>query len=84
MFNRVAVFTTAPVATFLALLFQLLLGLGIGKSKEQLDAVVVGQNRMELSDDTLSNFTTLKSGKVNMELLLTSMRLDTWQIQLLC
>lgn len=63
VFNRIAVFSTAPIPTFLALLFQLLLGLGVCKSKKKLDTIVFCQNRMEFSDDTLSNFATFKSGK---------------------
>lgn len=59
--DRVAVFSAAPVAPFLTLLFELLLSLGVGKSEEELDAVMFGHDRMELFDDTFSNVTSLES-----------------------
>lgn len=62
MLNRVAVFPTAPVAAFLTLLLELLLGFGIGKAKEQLDTVVLDEGRMVLLDDALRNFSSFESG----------------------
>lgn len=61
MFNRVAVLSAAPIATFLALLLELLLGLGISETKEQLDAIMLVESGVELSDDSLSNLARFKS-----------------------
>lgn len=64
MLNRVAVFTATPVATFLALLLELFLGFGIGKTKEELDAVMFGEDRVEFLDDMLCDLTSLEPERI--------------------
>jgi hypothetical protein len=59
--DRVAVLSTAPVASFLALLFELFLGFGVGKSKEQFNTIMLGENGMEFLDDTFCNVPGLES-----------------------
>lgn len=65
VFDGVAVFAAAPVATFLTLLLELLLSFGIGKSKAKLDAIVLDWEGVKLSDDTLSSLTMFESDKVS-------------------
>jgi hypothetical protein len=62
MFDRVAVFTASPAATFLALLLKLLLSLCIGEAEVELDACVVNRETMKVLDDSLSNFAGFKAG----------------------
>ena len=62
MFDRVTVFTASPAATFLALLLELLLSLGVCKAKIELDAVVIGCDTVEVLDDSFSNVPTLEAG----------------------
>lgn len=63
MLDRVAVFAAAPGPTFLALLFELLLGFGIGEAEVQLDATVVVGNAVEVLNDTLCNFAGFETAK---------------------
>jgi hypothetical protein len=64
MFNRIAVLPTAPIPTFLALLFELLLSLGVGKTKEEFYAIMVSEHAVVLLDDTLCNFSSLEPAHV--------------------
>lgn len=64
MLNRVAVLSTAPVATFLALLFELLLSLGVGKTKEEFDSIMISEHAVVLLDDTLRNISALESAHI--------------------
>ena len=67
MLDRVAVFPAAPVTTFLALLLELLLSLGVGKAEAELHAIMVDWEAMEVLDGSFSNFTGLKSVVVSMD-----------------
>lgn len=64
MLNRVAVLSATPIATFLTLLFELLLSFGVGKTEEEFDSVMVGEHAVILLDDTLCNVSTLESANV--------------------
>ena len=66
MFDRVAVFAAAPGATFLTLLLELLLSLGIGKAQVELDPTMIVDDTVEVLDHAFCNFTGLKpaSGSV--------------------
>lgn len=64
MLDRVAVLAAAPVATFLTLLLQLLLCLGVGEAEAQFDTGLLAEEAMVLADDTLSYFTRLEPGMV--------------------
>ena len=57
MLDRVAVLAASPVATFLALLLELLLSLGIGEAEAESDAIVVDLKTVEVLDDSLSDLT---------------------------
>jgi len=59
--DRVAVFTAAPVATFLALLLELLLSFGIGETEEKFDASLLVREAVEFLDHSFRNLTCLKS-----------------------
>ena len=63
MLDREAVFPASPVATLLALLLELLLGLGVGEAEEQLDIVTFVEDGMELSDDTFGDLAGFESAK---------------------
>jgi hypothetical protein len=63
--DRVAVLAASPVATFLALLLQLLLSLGIRESKVQLDAIMLALHGVKLADDMLGDVTSLEPGSVS-------------------
>lgn len=62
MLDRVAVFTASPAAAFLALLLELLLGLGVGETKVELDTGVISCDTVEVLDDSFSNFTGFEAG----------------------
>lgn len=64
VFNRVAVLSAAPIATFLALLFELLLSLGVGKTKEEFDSIMIREHAVVLFDDTLRDISALESANV--------------------
>jgi hypothetical protein len=64
VFHRVAVLSAAPVATFLALLLQLLLSLGVGKTEAKLDTIMLDKVAVVLADDTFGNLTGLESACV--------------------
>jgi hypothetical protein len=61
VFDRVAVLSTTPIATFLTLLFELLLCFGVGEAKEELDTIMFGGDAVIFLDDTLRNITRVKS-----------------------
>ena len=65
MFDRVAVLAAAPVASLLALLFELFLCFGVGESKAQLDTGGLAEGAVVFPDDTLSDFARLKPGEVS-------------------
>lgn len=62
MLHRVAVFSASPRSSLLTLKLELLLGLGISKSEEELDTIMVCQDTVIVLDDMLSNFSRFKSG----------------------
>lgn len=55
MLDRVAVFSAPPIATFLTLLLELLLSLGIGEAKTESDCIVLNPKAVKVFDDSLSN-----------------------------
>ena len=55
MLDRVAVFSAPPIATFLTLLLELLLSLGIGEAKTESDCIVLNLKAVKVFDDSLSN-----------------------------
>jgi hypothetical protein len=59
--DRVAVLAAAPGSTLLTLLLQLLLGLGIGKAKEELDAILLRCDTVVLFDDTFCDIAAFKA-----------------------
>lgn len=61
---RVAVFSASPGSSLLTLKLELFLSLGVSKSEEELDPVVLCQNTVVVSDDMLSDFTGFKSGPI--------------------
>lgn len=62
VFDRVAVFTASPAATFLTLLFELLLSLCVSEAKVELHAVVVTCDAVEVFDDSFSDIASLEAG----------------------
>jgi hypothetical protein len=62
MFDRVAIFTASPAATLLALLLELLLSLGVGKAKVELDSSVVNRETVEVLNDSLSDLAGFEAG----------------------
>ena len=73
MLDRIAVLAAAPVASFLALLLELLLCLGIGEAEAELDRVVLNYIAVELANNTFRNLTSFKSvwiSELNQSLLL--------------
>lgn len=84
VFNRIAVFATAPVATFLTLLLELLLGFCVGESKEQLDTIMVGEGGVVFFDDTFGNLPTFEPGKVSVKKKIMWKIKSTWQSRPLC
>lgn len=62
MFNRVAVFAASPAAALLALLLELLLCLGVGKAKVELNAGVVNRETVEVLDDSLGDLACFEAG----------------------
>ena len=57
MFDRVAVFTASPTATFLALLLELLLGFCVREAKVELDTGVLNRDAVVVLDDSFSDLT---------------------------
>ena len=62
--DRVSVLMRTPRTTFLALLLELFLRLGICKAKIQFDPINVGCDTVEILDDSLSNLTAFKARHV--------------------
>lgn len=62
VFDRVAVFSTAPRSSFLALLFELLLSFGVGEAKEQLHAIGLIEDAMIVLDHSFSGISCLEAG----------------------
>lgn len=83
MLDRVAVLSTSPCSTLLALELELLLSLGIGESQEELDAIVLIQDAVEVSNDTLGSLTSLEADTIN-EVKTINVERHTEQSQLLC
>ena len=65
MLDRVAVFSASPVATFLTLLLELLLSLGVSEAEEQLHAIMFVENGMKLSNNSFCNVAILEPGRVS-------------------
>ena len=63
MLDRVAVLSASPIATFLALLLQLLLSFCVSEAEAELDAIMLVEHAVVFSDDTLGNLTRIESGK---------------------
>lgn len=63
--DRIAVLAAAPGATFLRLLFQLLLSLGIGETKVKLDSVMLDNECMKLSNDSFGNVATFEPREIS-------------------
>lgn len=63
MLDRVAVFAAPPATTLLTLLLELLLSLGVGKPKVELDAIVISCDTVEVSDDPFGDVTSLETGR---------------------
>ena len=63
MLDRVAVLLTSPVASFLALFFQLLLSFGVCETEAELDAIMLVEHAVVLSDDTFGNLATVEPGR---------------------
>jgi hypothetical protein len=59
--DRVAVFAASPATTLLTLLLELLLSLGVGKAKVELDAIVISGNAVEVPDDSFCDLTRLEA-----------------------
>jgi hypothetical protein len=55
VFNRIGVFAASPVASFLALLLELLLSLGVGEAKAQLDTVALTEHAVVFTNDTFGD-----------------------------
>ena len=62
MLDRIAVLLASPVATFLALLLQLLLSFGVSETEAELDAIMLVEHAVVLSDDTLGDLTSVEPG----------------------
>ena len=65
MLNRIAVLAASPVAAFLALLLELLLSLCVGKAEAELDASLLIEGTVVLSNDSLSDLSGLESELVS-------------------
>ena len=61
MLNGIAIFSTAPMAAFLTLHFELLLCLGIGESKKELDTIALNEQIVEVFDQLFRNLTRLEA-----------------------
>ena len=65
--NRVVVFAATPGATFLALLLELLLSLGVGEAKEEFDAIGFDREVVVFFDDLLSDLAGFKTVMISGE-----------------
>ena len=55
VFDGVAVLAASPVATFLTLLLELLLSLGVSEAETESDAIMVDWEAVKVLDDPLSD-----------------------------